>query len=78
MDKIKIFLESFYETIYGTSKFEFCKFTSKKESSAFLEVVKNTYYHSHHLKYWAIDNNDINPLPFTTLVLFSSLYGCPI
>ena len=30
----------FYETIYGTTKFEFYKFTSTKESSAFLEVVK--------------------------------------
>ena len=36
----------FYETIYGTTKFEFWKFTSTKESSAFLEVIKNTYYHS--------------------------------
>ena len=28
---------------YGTTKFEFYKFTYTKESSAFLEVVKNTY-----------------------------------
>ena len=49
MDKIKIYWEMFfYETIYGTTKFEFYKFTSTKENSAFLEVVKNTYYNSHH------------------------------
>ena len=30
----------FYETICGTAKFEFYKFTSTKEGSAFLEVVK--------------------------------------
>ena len=32
----------FYETIYRTTKFEFHKFTSTKENSAFLEMVKNT------------------------------------
>ena len=37
----------FYETIYGTTKFEFYKFTSTKESSEILEVVKKTYSHSH-------------------------------
>ena len=36
------------ETIYGTTKFEFHKYTSTKESSAFLEVVINTYYRSLH------------------------------
>ena len=30
----------FCETIYGTTKFEFYKYTSTKESFAFLEVVK--------------------------------------
>ena len=42
-DKLKMF---FYETIYGTTKFEFCKFTSTEESSVFLEVVQKAYYHS--------------------------------
>ena len=36
------------ETIYGTTKFEFYKFTYTKESSAILEVVKKSYYHSNH------------------------------
>ena len=52
---------NFYETIYGTTKFGFHKFTSTRQSSEFLEVAKNSYYHSHNfvLKQWTIVKPDI-------------------